>query len=437
MTLASSSERGTGQPPCHTDRVRWRLDDTPERAAFRDEFRSWLAAHLPPGWTEAVDRGDDDAFDAVRSGSGWNPFTWTAVIGASGYGAPLWHREYGGLSGEVWMQHVVREELTRYRLPVFGLNILGVGLAGPTIIEHGTEAQRQRYLRKILTAEEIWCQLFSEPGAGSDLASLATRATRDGDDWVVNGQKVWTSIAQFAAFGLLLARTDPDLPKHDGLTYFILDVKTSGVEIRPLRTMTGSAEFNEVYLTDVRVPDANRVGAVGDGWRCARTTLMHERVTLAGLSVDAVSLLGGARRDPWRAFLEGIGDLARPTVRQQVAQLYADGEVKEITAFRANSARLRGEAPGPEGSVNKVANAELNQRRSNVAVTAAGMAGVAWRPDDEAGEARATAFLRARASTIEGGTSEVLRNQIGERVLGLPREPEVDKGVPWKDTRRS
>jgi alkylation response protein AidB-like acyl-CoA dehydrogenase len=414
--------------------MRWHIEDAPERAAFREQFRGWLREVLPDGWLDAVDNGDDARFEEIRKS--WDLGQWQRTIGASGYGAPLWPKEFGGLSGEPWMQQVVREELGRYQLPTASFNILGVGLAGPTIIEHGTQEQKQRYLQKILTAEEIWCQLFSEPGSGSDLASLSTRAVRDGDDWVVNGQKVWTSGAQFAAFGMLVARTDPDQPKHDGLTYFILDMKSPGVDVRPLRQITGSAEFNEVFLTDVRVPDANRVGEVGDGWRVARTTLMNERVALQGLSLDRVAFMGGTRRDPWQTFLESVPQRSAPLTRDRLAQIYIEQEVKEVTAFRAAAARAAGRPPGPEGGVGKVFNAEFNQRRTEAAVDAAGLGGVAWMPGDSAAEARAHNFLRARANTIEGGTSEVLRNQIAERLLGLPREPDANRGVAWSKTRR-
>jgi alkylation response protein AidB-like acyl-CoA dehydrogenase len=417
--------------------MRWTIEDTSEQQDFRAGFRSWLADNLPEGWMEAADGGDDDTLEKLKAKSGFNPFSWQGTIGSSPYAAPLWPEEYGGLSGEVWMQQVIRTELVRYRLPTVSINLLGVGLAGPTLIAHGTPAQKERYLRKILSAEEIWCQLFSEPGSGSDLASLSTRAVRDGDEWVVNGQKVWTTIAQFAKFGMLLARTDPDVPKHEGLSYFILDMKSPGVDIRPLKQMTGSSEFNEVFLTDVRIPDANRVGDVGDGWRSARTTLMNERVALAGVSLDPVSFTGGVRRDPWESYIDGIPDRTDPRVRQRLAQFYIESEVKEITAFRANSARLRGQQPGPEGSVNKVFNAEYNQRRSNFAVNANGVAATAWIPGDTRAEARATTFLRARANTIEGGTSEILRNQMAERILGLPRDVEVDKDVAWADVKRS
>lgn len=415
--------------------MKWRIEDTPEMAAFRAEFKDWLKSVLPDGWMESIDASDDETYARVRGS--FNPMTWMKTIGESGYGAPLWPKEYGGLSGEPWMQQIVREELGNYRLPLFGINLLGVGLAGPTIIEHGTEAQKERYLKKILTGEEIWCQLFSEPGSGSDLASLSTRAVRDGDEWVVNGQKVWTSIAQYSKFGMLLCRTDPDVPKHDGLSYFIVDMNSPGIEVRPLKEMTGGSMFNEVYLTDVRVPHENLVGDVGDGWRCARTTLMNERVTLAGLSIDTASMMGGSRRDPWQSFLDGIPDKSDPLVRQEIMKLYILQQVKEITAFRAQAAKMRGEQPGPEGSFSKVFNAEFNQYKTAFAMNAAGIGSVAWVPGDKVAEDRAASFLRARANSIEGGTSEVLRNQVGERVLGLPREPEVDRGIPWKDIKRS
>jgi len=417
--------------------MRWEIEDTPQQEEFRADFRAWLREQLAPGWMEAVEAEDDDEFERVRSESGFNPLAWTRVIGTSPYAAPLWPKEYGGLSGEPWMMRVIRSELVRYRLPTVSVNLLGVGLAGPTIIEHGTEAQKERYLRKILSGEEIWCQLFSEPGSGSDLASLSTRAARDGDEWILNGQKVWTSIAQLSAFGMLLARSDPNVPKHEGLTYFILDMRSPGVEIRPLKQLTGSSEFNEVFLSDVRIPDSNRVGDVGDGWRCARTTLMNERVALSGVSIDPVSLAGGSRRDPWQALLEAVPNRSDPVVRQKLARLYIDNEVKEMTAFRASMARQRGAEPGPEGSVSKVFNAELNQRRTDFALSAKGLAGVAWPSGDKQGESRQYSFLRARANTIEGGTSEVLRNQVAERILGLPRDVEVDKGIAWAESRHN
>jgi alkylation response protein AidB-like acyl-CoA dehydrogenase len=420
--------------------VRWRIEDTPDQASYRSELRRWVHSVLPEAWVAAVESEDDEAYAAARKAAeaeGWNPFSFTRQLGESGYAAPLWPTEYGGMSAEPWAVRLVREELERHRLPTVSANILGLGLAGPTLIEHGTDAQKERYLRKILTGEEIWCQLFSEPGAGSDLATLGTRAVRDGDEWVVNGQKVWTSIAQLSQFGMLVARTDTGVPKHEGLTYFIVDMKSPGVEIRPLRQLTGSAEFNEVYFTDVRIPDESRVGAVGDGWRVSRTTLMNERVTLSGVSLDSVAFTGGVRRDPWESFLDSVPDRSDPLTRQAVAQFYIEQQVKEITSFRAAAARQRGAQPGPEGSISKVFNAEFNQRRTSWLVSQRGAAGMAWESTDPDGEGKAHAFLRARANTIEGGTSEILRNMIGERVLGLPREPEPDKDVAWSQLVRS
>ncbi len=421
--------------------MRWKLEDTPEQAEFRAGFRDWLASVLEAGWMESIDGGDEEGFQRALKAAeaeGHQFFSWMGKIGASGYASPHWPKEFGGLSEDVRMLRIVREELAHYRLPTFGPNILGVGLAGPTIIAHGTEDQRQRYLRPILTGEEIWCQLFSEPGSGSDLASLSTRAVRDDDGWMINGQKVWTTLAQVARYGMLLARTDPDLPKHSGLTYFIVDMWADGVEIRPLTQLTGSAEFSEVYFTDVRVSDEARVGDLNDGWRCARTTLMNERHTIAGLNLDIQSVIGGGKRgDPWQALLAGVANRDDPALRQRLAQIYIENEVKEINVFRANAARQAGQEPGPEGSIGKMFNAEYNQRRSELAINAAGMAGVAWMPGDTEAETRAEGFLRSRANTIEGGTSEILRTQIGERALGLPREPQPEKDLPWKEIRRS
>lgn len=414
--------------------MRWTIEDTPERAAFREEFREWLRNELPDGWMEAVDEGDEEKYQKAREQ--WDLMQWTRTLGESGYGAPLWPKEYGGLSGEPWMQQIVREESSKYRLPTVMINILGVGLAGPTLIEHGTDEQKERYLKKILTAEEVWCQLFSEPGSGSDLASVATKAEKVDGEWIVNGQKVWTSIAQASKFGMLLARTNPDLPKHEGLSYFIVPMDAEGVEVRPLRQATGSSEFSEVYFTDVRIPDENRVGDEGDGWRVARTTLMNERVALSGLSMDPASMFGGVRKDPWESFLDTVGDREDPSNRQWVAQTYIEREAREITSFRANSARMKGQSPGPEGGVTKVFNAEHNKRRSAFVMNANGPSAIAWMPGDRQSEARAHSFLRARANSIEGGTSEILRNQMGERILGLPREPAVDKGVAWKEIKR-
>jgi alkylation response protein AidB-like acyl-CoA dehydrogenase len=321
-------------------------------------------------------------------------------------------------------------------------NVIGLGMAAPTVHEHGTEEQRSRWLRRLFTGEEIWCQLFSEPGAGSDLAALATSARRDGDEWVVNGQKVWTTLGHVARWGMLVARTDPSAPKHKGLTYFCLDMTLPGVEVRPLRQMTGEAEFNEVYLTDVRVPDAHRLGPVGEGWRVAMTTLMNERVSLGGGIEERGDGPIGFAVDAYRERVRVSGD--DRVGRDRLMNLWIRAEVARLTNLRATSARHG--AAGPEGSVAKLSMAENNKAIFDLCLHFLGPHGglvgsyEMIRPDSASVKGNADlpkAFLRSRANSIEGGTSEVLRNVIGERVLGLPGEPRVDKDLPWKDVPRS
>src|SRR5262245_11272245 len=313
---------------------------------------------------------------------------------------------------------------------------IGLGMAAPTILRHGTDEQKQRFLRPLWTGEEVWCQLFSEPGAGSDLANLGTRAVRDGDEWIVNGQKVWTSMAHEARWGILVTRTDPAVPKHQGMTYFVCDMTAPGVEVRPLRQMTGEAEFNEVFLTDVRIPDAHRLGAIGDGWNVARTTLMNERVAIGGGPVPREGGAIGALAQTWRT---------RPEVRSagahdQILKLWVASEVARLSGRRLRQQLAAGQ-PGPEGSAQKLAFARLNQEISGVELELSGGAGLRYddwtmrRPTeaDMAGRSAAFRYLRAKGNSIEGGTSEILRNIVAERVLGLPSEPRVDIDVPWKD----
>jgi alkylation response protein AidB-like acyl-CoA dehydrogenase len=332
------------------------------------------------------------------------------------------------------------------------LNPLGLNLAAPALFAHGNDEQRRRFLPPIVRAEEIWCQLFSEPGAGSDLASLSCKATRDGDEWVVSGQKVWTTLAHVARYGMLLARTNPELPKHRGLTYFVLDMQAPGVEVRPLVQITGDAEFNEVFMEGVRIPDSMRVGPEGEGWRVAVTTLMNERVALSGagsLSGDAV---GGSAIERLLARHPGVTD---PRMRQRLAQAYIDGRLIRLNNERAAGRRKRGAEAGPEGSITKLMQAEYNQRLQKLAIDLEGAQGMAWEgrdlkfvDSDERGMAWmsgdaagvrdvARGFLRAQANTIEGGTSNVMRNILGERVLGLPKEPDSSRELPWKDVPRS
>jgi alkylation response protein AidB-like acyl-CoA dehydrogenase len=324
-------------------------------------------------------------------------------------------------------------------------NVIGYGMVAPTLVIHGTDEQKARFLRPLFTGEEIWCQLFSEPGAGSDVATLATRAERDGDEWVINGQKVWTTLAHIASYGLLIARTNPDVPKHKGITAFLVDMHAPGVEVLPLYQVTGEAEFNECFFNDARIPDSQRLGGVGEGWGVSITTLMNERVSIGGTVPPRSSGLIGEALKIWRQRWAGRDDAYAVAVRSDLLRAWVRNEVGRLTNWRANDLRRAG-TPGPEGSVAKLAFAEENQRTSELCVNLMGAEGMLYaseypriRPTESAmtgGDMR-KAFLRMRANSIEGGTSEVMRNIIGERVLGLSGEPRNDKDVAWKEVPRS
>jgi alkylation response protein AidB-like acyl-CoA dehydrogenase len=348
---------------------------------------------------------------------------------------------YGGMGASPKLQKLVNERLTDLGAPqAYGRNPIGYGMGAPTVVTHGSEAQKQRYLRPLFTGEEIWCQLFSEPGAGSDVAGLSSRAVRDGDEWVVNGQKVWTTLAHVSRWGMLVARTDPDQPKHKGLTYFVVDMEAPGVEVRPLRQITGEAEFNEVYFTDVRIPDDERLGDVGDGWRVSLTTLMNERVSIGGSIAPRGSGPIAMAVELWKG--HGHDDPAR---LDRLMQLWCQAEVNRLTNIRASQNRQMG-VPGPEGSTGKLAFAELNKEIYEFCLNLMGPEGMVcttatrWcgpRPPAVDGEHSGQAFLRSRANSIEGGTSEIMRNILGERVLGLPGDVRVDKDLPWIQVPRS
>ncbi|MBM7775161.1 alkylation response protein AidB-like acyl-CoA dehydrogenase [Actinokineospora baliensis] len=346
----------------------------------------------------------------------------------------------GGLSAPRAMQQEVDEALTAAGAPDNNPRRIGIGLgmAAPTILAYGT-GEQHRLLRPLWTGEEVWCQLFSEPGAGSDLAALATRARRDGDDWVVTGQKVWTSSAHNARWAILVARTDPDVPKHAGLTYFVCDMTAPGVEVRPLRQITGEAEFNEVFLTDVRIPDSARLGEIGDGWRVAQTTLMNERVAIGSRSSAREAGMVGVVAETWRAH----PDRRTAAAHDQLLGLWVEAEALRLAGVRLRQ-QLAAGAPGPEGSAMKLGFARLSQALSGFEVEFLAEDGLRYddwtlrRPElvDFTGRGPGYRYLRAKGNSIEGGTSEVLRNIIAERVLGLPAEPRVDKDVPWKDLPR-
>jgi alkylation response protein AidB-like acyl-CoA dehydrogenase len=327
--------------------------------------------------------------------------------------------------------------------------MMGVGMAGPTLVAFGTEEQQEQLLRPTFTCDALWCQMFSEPGAGSDLAALATRAERDGDEWVLNGQKVWTSMAHVARWGLLLARTDPDVPKHRGLSYFFIDMHAPGVEVRPLRQMTGEAEFNEIFFEDARIPDAQRIGEVGDGWNVAIATLMNERVMLGRVG-KLSGQEGGVVRHALRLWNERAPADRDPVWRDALARLWIESEIVRLTMLRAEQSRSQG-TPGPEGSLGRLMVSEHQQRCFAFIVDLLGADGmlisdyelrrpdvigeVALGPDDKVDLQKA--FLSTRGSTIGGGTTEIARNILGERVLGLPKEPSLDRDLPWSQIPRS
>ncbi len=381
------------------------LRDNPEEAAFRARLRDWLQANVPEelrgfrGWDErAIALGRD----------------WSRKLHEHGYAGLTWPKEYGGAGLSHSYQPIYLEELARAEAPQH-LNVIGLGMAGPTIMAHGTPAQKARYLPRILSAEEVWCQGFSEPGAGSDLASLRTRAELRGDRLVVNGQKVWSSFAHVAAQCILLARSDASGDKHEGLTYLIVDMRSRGVEVRPLRQITGEAEFNEIFFSDVEVPRENVLGEVGDGWRVAMTTLLHERGTFGFSLTGALDV--AVRRLVALAKARAPHD---PLVRDRVALEWIELQALRYTNYRALAPLERTGIPGPEGSVAKLRWSEANQRLTKLAMEILGQeAQVA--DGDGVAEYWRYQQLRSRGNTIEAGASEILRNIIAERVLGLPR----------------
>jgi alkylation response protein AidB-like acyl-CoA dehydrogenase len=385
--------------------------------AFRREVRAWLTANVPPGWGTEEFPEPATLEEEVRF-----LVDWQRRLHAGGWVGVHWPSEYGGRGATTVENYILQEEFARSRAPEI-INRIGVNLVGPTLIAHGTEEQKRRYLAKILGAEELWCQLFSEPNAGSDLAALRCRAVRDGDTFVVSGQKVWTSYAQFADWGILLARTDPDAPKAKGISFLIIDMRSPGVTIRPLRQMTGSEEFNEVFLEDVRVPAENLVGALNQGWSIAQTTLSHERGTSPRQLVVHRILLGellALAKTTRRGAAMASDD---PGVRQRLAQAFIEVEMTKLHNWRTLTQLRRHGKPGPESSVVKLFWSEMSQRLHDTAMDVLGVHGQLW-----PGEPRAVArgrwlrsYLYYRAASIFAGTNEIQRNIIAQRVLGLPR----------------
>jgi alkylation response protein AidB-like acyl-CoA dehydrogenase len=348
---------------------------------------------------------------------------WQAALYDAGFVGLTWPREYGGQGLSFVEETVLHQEMALRKAPPI-LNILGVGMAGPTIVAYGTEEQKKRYLRKILSAEEIWCQGYSEPGAGSDLASLETRAVKDGDHWVITGQKVWTSLAHISDWMMLLARTDPDAPRHKGITYFLLDMTLPGVTVKPLRQMTGDAEFNEVFFDGVRLHESQVLGAVNEGWSVGMTTLMYERLALGfGLQVRLRIALDALVEMARHVEKGGRPTTQDPVLRQKIAQLWIETESLKYTGARAITKLLRGELPGPEASAGKMVWVDVHQRLQELALEIQGPYAQLVAGSDRAVESGLWqySFLRSRANSIEGGTTEIQKNIIGERVLGLPK----------------
>ena len=404
------------------------FDDTPAEAAFRAEARAFVAEHGPDPdpvtgvWPpRRIDRERDERFVAASR-------AWQACRAEHGFAGISWPEAYGGRGlGPVFAAIFAEEEGSALLLS--GLFSVGIGMVGPTIIAHGTEAQKQRLLAPMLRGEQVWCQLFSEPGAGSDLAALATRAVPDGDEWVVDGQKVWTSHAHDADWGILLARTNPDVPKHAGITCFLVDMRSPGIDVRPLRMASGSAEFNEVFLDGLRLPDSARLGPVDEGWRVAMTTLTSERVSIGGNAgvVSLEGLLELADRS------DGRND---PAVRQELARFAIRRRILTLLSWRQRSAVSAGRPPGPESSLLKLAMSGHLEATGDLIEELLGADGMLDHADAPGGGTWQGHFLYQWASRIGGGTDQVQRTVVGERVLGLPSEPRADKGVAFRELRR-
>jgi alkylation response protein AidB-like acyl-CoA dehydrogenase len=371
---------------------------SPEETAFRDELRDWLEQNHPGPEPADLDAG----FDFRRD--------WQRRLHAAGWAGVSWPKRFGGRGATLVEQAIFNEEMVRSKAPPLA-NALGLAMGGPTVIAHGTDEQKERFLPPILSADEIWCQGFSEPDSGSDLASLKTRARRSDGGWAVTGQKVWTSFAHQAKWCMLVARTDADAPKHQGITYFLMDMEQDAVQVRPLVQITGQPEFNELFMEEAEIPDENVIGGVGNGWQVAITTLMHERATLAfGLQVQVKIALGELMD-----LVRERGLAGDPLTRQRIGQLYIEAEVLRLNAYRGLTRIMKQGVPGPEGSLGKWQWSEVAQALTDTAMEVRGaeapLAESEW----------SYRFLRARANSIEGGTTEILKNIVAERVLGLPR----------------
>ena len=392
------------------------FSDTPEEAAFRQEARVWLTANIPS-------KEELDGLDEVGRAKLWQMRKYEA-----GWACIRWPREYGGRGASAMEQVIWNQEESSFRTPA-SVFAIGQGMAAPTMMAWATEEQKRRYLPPLASGEHVWCQLFSEPAGGSDLAALRTRAEKDGDEWVVNGQKIWTSGAHFSDYAILVVRTDPEVPKHKGLTYFFVDMKSPGIETKPIRQISGESNFNEVYFTDVRIPDDHRLGAVGQGWQVAITTLMNERLAIGGgggLGFKQVFELAQ------RLTIDGRPAIEDHSVRARLADWYAQESGLRFAGYRAMSALSRGEIPGPENSIGKYVGASKTQDMASFAIDLLEMSGVVSDPELSSHSGIFQyAFMGAPGLRIAGGTDEIMLNILAERVLGMPQDVRVDKGIPF------
>jgi alkylation response protein AidB-like acyl-CoA dehydrogenase len=404
------------------------FDDTPEEAAFRAEVRAWIDANAPKHLYEALANAGfgsgPQGFDAMAEGKAWQK-----KKAEAGWACLHGPKEYGG-RGATPIERVIWQQEEGVYSALGGTFIIGHGMCGPTVMAYASEEQKRRLLPPLAAGEEVWCQLFSEPAGGSDLAGLRTRAEPDGDDWIINGQKIWTSGAQYSDFGILITRTDPTVPKHKGMTMFFLDMRSPGVEIRPIKQANGQSGFNEVYFTDVRIPGAQRLGPVNGGWQVSLTTLMNERLSIgSGMSTGFPELLDFCCRIETADGTLAVDDKA---VRSKLATWACRQSGLKYTGFRAISALSRGETPGPENSIGKLVAGPTMQEIAAFALDLQAQSGILVDPEVASAAARFQAMLlRSPATRVEGGTDEILRNIIAERVLGLPADIRVDKDVPF------
>jgi acyl-CoA dehydrogenase len=404
------------------------FDDAPQEAAFRAEARAWIAANAPKEYEDELKRASLGRIQLKGGNILEVAKAWQKKKAEAGWAVPHWPKDYGG-RGASPIERVIWQQEEGVFGKLGALFIIGHGMCGPTMMAYAAEDQKRHYLPPLASGENIWCQLFSEPAGGSDVAGLRTRAEKDGDDWIINGQKIWTSGAHYSDYGILITRTDPNLPKHKGLTMFFLDMKSAGVEVKPIKQANGQSEFNEVYFTDVRIPDSQRLGAVGDGWNVSLTTLMNERMAIGANMATGVPELFEFASNLMLDDGPAIDDRA---VRSKLANWAVRASGLKYTSFRAISALSKGERPGPENSIGKLVAGTMLQDVATYALDLQGAAGVLSGPDDaEAAGKFQAMLLRSPATRVEGGTDEILRNIIAERVLGLPGDIRVDKDVPF------